>query len=91
MTQDRVAPPLTEPSVDVVIRRSGGKFMAVRLAASRARALGEYLTGSLGNDSIPPQVQTTTSNPLSIALEEIARGKVEAVQSQPRTSPTQLT
>ena len=69
-------PPLTEPQVDLVLANAGGKFMAVTLAARRARVLHDYLSGTLDASAAPPQVRASTTNPLSLALAEIAEAKI---------------
>jgi DNA-directed RNA polymerase subunit omega len=58
------------------------KFHLVHLAAKRAREINGYfahLGEGLGS-FVPPLVQTDSNKPLSIALEEIAAGKIEAVE-----------
>lgn len=69
---------MTEPSIDEVVQRAGGKFMVVTLAARRARALKEYFNGHTLPNEVPPQVQIGSSHPLSIALEEVASGRITA-------------
>ena len=54
------------------------KFTLVTLAAMRAREINDYynqLGEGLGR-IVPPQVTSVSRKPLSIALEEIARGKI---------------
>lgn len=67
---------LTKPSVDAVVAVAGGKFMAVTLAARRARALGEYFAGHTLPNEVPPQVPARSMHPLSIALDEVVDGKI---------------
>lgn len=69
---------MTEPSIDVVVQRAGGKFMAVTLSARRARVLKEYFNGHTLPDEVPPRVQVGSPHPLSIALEEVASGSITA-------------
>lgn len=55
------------------------KFHLVHLAAKRSREINAYyaqLGEGLGQH-VPPLVATESNKPLSIALEEIAQGKVE--------------
>ncbi len=62
------------------------KFHLVHLAAKRAREINGYyaqLGEGLGQ-YVPPLVSTETNKPLSIALEEIAQGKIEV------TEPTEV-
>jgi len=67
---------LTVPSVDVVVEVAGGKFMAVTLAARRARQLGSYFAGHTLPNEVPPQVPARSKHPLSIALDEVVGGKI---------------
>ena len=60
------------------------KFHLVHLAAKRAREINEYY-GQLGEglgQHVPPLVVTESNKPLSIALEEIAEGKIVATEPQ---------
>ncbi len=55
------------------------KFKLVHLAAKRAREINDYyvqLGEGLGQH-VPPLVSIESNKPLSIALEEIAQGKIE--------------
>lgn len=57
------------------------KFHLVHLAAQRAREINGYyaqLGEGLGTH-VPPLVSVPSNKPLSIALEEIAQAKIEAV------------
>jgi DNA-directed RNA polymerase subunit omega len=59
----------------------GSKFTLVTLAAKRAREINDYynrLGEGLGK-IVPPQVTSVSRKPLSISLEEIEAGKIEAV------------
>ena len=58
------------------------KFHLVHLAAKRAREINGYYA-QLGEGLgafVPPLLSTTTNKPLSIALEEIAQGKIEPLE-----------
>ena len=55
------------PSADRLEGRVGSKYALVILSAKRARQLKEGL---------PPLVRGASGNPLSLALEEVASGKV---------------
>ena len=73
------------PAVEELLDRTESKFVLVTLAAMRGREITNYL-GQLGGGigaSVPPQVISTSSKPLSIALEEIAAGKIEAIEVDP--------
>ena len=73
------------PAVEELLDRTESKFVLVTLAAMRSREITNYLgqlSGGIGA-SVPPQVISTSSKPLSIALEEIAAGKIEAIEVDP--------
>ena len=58
------------------------KFHLVHLAAKRAREINGYYA-QLGEGLgayVPPLLSTDSNKPLSIALEEIAQGKVEVAR-----------
>lgn len=68
-------------TIDELMRRVDSRFHLVHLAAKRAREINAYyaqLGEGLGQH-VPPLLSTDTNKPLSIALEEIAQGKIEAV------------
>ncbi len=65
--------------IDELIDKVDSKFTLVHLAAKRAREINDYyaqLGEGLGQH-MPPLVSTESNKPLSIALDEIAQGKVE--------------
>ena len=65
--------------IDDLVDKVDSKFTLVHLAAKRAREINAYyaqLGEGLGQH-VPPHVSTESNKPLSIALEEIATGKVE--------------
>jgi len=71
---------LMEPRMEELLDRVGSKFTLVTLAAMRAREINDYynqLGEGLGK-IVPPQVTSVSRKPLSIALEEIQAGKIEA-------------
>ncbi|MCY4069468.1 MAG: DNA-directed RNA polymerase subunit omega [Acidimicrobiaceae bacterium] len=73
------------PSIEELIGRTESKFVLVTLAAMRSREITNYL-GQLGGGigaAVPPQVISTAVKPLSIALEEIAAGKIEMIEVDP--------
>jgi len=72
---------LMEPRMEQLLDRVGSKFTLVTLAAKRAREINDYynqLGEGLGK-IVPPQVTSVSRKPLSISLEEIEVGKIEAV------------
>ncbi len=69
---------MIEPAVEDVIEKAGGRFNLVVLASRRARQINNYysqLGGGIGQ-YIPPQIHSLSHKPLSIALEEIAAGRL---------------
>lgn len=71
---------LMEPRMEGLLERVGSKFTLVTLASMRAREINDYynqLGEGLGK-IVPPQVTSVSRKPLSIALEEIQVGKIEA-------------
>lgn len=73
------------PAIEELLDRTESKFVLVTLASMRCREITNYL-GQLGGGigaSVPPQVVSTSSKPLSIALEEIAAAKIEAIEVDP--------
>jgi DNA-directed RNA polymerase subunit omega len=68
---------LIYPSADTIEDRVGSRYSLVVLAAKRAKQIKE---GS------PVLIETASTNPLTIALEEIAAGKV-TIQQAPAIPP----
>jgi DNA-directed RNA polymerase subunit omega len=76
---------MIDPPVEELLNRAESKFRLVTLASKRARQINAYF-GQLGEglgSSIPPQVTSVARKPLSIAFEEIAADKIEAVDIDP--------
>ncbi len=88
---------MMDPSIEVLLekvcsddevdseRKVGSKFRLVTLSAMRSREITDYL-GRLSRGtgaSVPPQVVSEAKKPLSIAFEEIAAQKIEAVDISP--------
>ncbi len=74
---------MINPPIEELLARAGSKFSLVVLASTRARQINNYV-GQLGKgpgSSVPPQVTTTASKPLSIGFEEIALDKILAVNA----------
>ena len=72
---------LMTPRMEYLLERVDSKFTLVTLAAMRAREINDYynqLGEGLGK-IVPPQVTSVSRKPLSISLEEIEVGKIEAV------------
>lgn len=64
--------------IDDLMEKTDTKFHLVHLAARRAREINDYYQqlGEGMGQQIPPLVVTDSNKPLSIALEEIAEGKI---------------
>ncbi|MBA2610211.1 MAG: DNA-directed RNA polymerase subunit omega [Actinobacteria bacterium] len=76
-------PTMMFPPVEDLLDKVDSKFTLVALAARRGRQINSYYNG-LGAEGIgtivPPQVSSTSRKSLSIALEEIAAGKIQYVE-----------
>jgi DNA-directed RNA polymerase subunit omega len=69
------------PCMEVLVERVGSRFALVTLSGMRAGEINDYynqLGQGLGKIA-PPQVMSMSRKPLSIAMEEIEVGKIEAV------------
>jgi DNA-directed RNA polymerase subunit omega len=70
---------MIKPRVDELRGRTDSHYAAVLVAAKRARQLNSYYR-ALGEGSYeeytPPMVETQSGNYLTIALEELATGKL---------------
>ena len=71
---------MIEPKIDDLLAAVDSKFSLVTLAAKRAREINSYYSqlGEGRGEFVPPLVESggLTNKPLSMALEEIAEGKV---------------
>ncbi len=70
---------MNKPRIDTLLEKVDSKYALVILAARRARQINNYYRnreeGSI-DDIPPPLVDTRSRNILTIALEEIAEGKI---------------
>jgi DNA-directed RNA polymerase subunit omega len=74
-----------KPRIDELLPRAGGsRYALVMIAAKRARqinsyyhSLGENTMGLMLEETTPPLITTRSTNLLTIALEEVADGKIE--------------
>jgi DNA-directed RNA polymerase subunit omega len=69
---------MIDPPIEDLLDKVDSKFTLVTLSATRGRQINSYfnqLSEGLGT-IVPPQVASTSRKPLSIALEEIAAGKI---------------
>ena len=78
-------PSLMDPRIEQLMGKVDSKFTLVTLAAMRAREINDYynqLGEGLGR-IVPPQVTSVSRKPLSIALEEVAVGKIVGKRIEP--------
>ncbi|HET8976304.1 MAG TPA: DNA-directed RNA polymerase subunit omega [Solirubrobacterales bacterium] len=71
---------MIKPRVDKLLDQTGSHYAAVVIAAKRARQINAYyhsLSEGAYGEYTPPMVDTGTGNYLTIALEEIAAGKLK--------------
>jgi len=71
---------MIDPPIETLLDTVDSKFTLVTLASRRARQINSYFN-QLGEGLgaiVPPQVTSVARKPLSIALEEVAAGKVKA-------------
>jgi DNA-directed RNA polymerase subunit omega len=76
---------MMNPRIEDLMGKVESKFRLVTLASLRARQINSYF-GQLGEGlgaTIPPQVTSVARKPLSIAFEEIAADKIEAIPDLP--------
>ena len=70
---------MIQPRIDVLIEQVDSNYAAVLVAAKRARQINSYYH-NLGEGTFdefpPPMVETASKNYLTIALEEVASGKL---------------
>jgi DNA-directed RNA polymerase subunit omega len=69
---------MIDPPIEALMEKVNSKFALVAVAAKRGREINSYFN-QLGEGLgaiVPPQVASVSRKPLSIALEEIAAGKI---------------
>ena len=70
---------MIKPRVDKLLDHTDSHYAAVVVAAKRARQINSYYH-NLGEGTFeefpPPMVETASKNYLTIALEEVAQGKI---------------
>ena len=75
---------MIEPKIDDLLASVDSKYSLVILAAKRAREINSYYSqlGEGRGEFVPPLIESggLTNKPLSIALEEIAERKIDAVR-----------
>ena len=71
---------MIKPRLDELLERIDSNYAAVIVAAKRARQINSYYH-NLGEGTFdefpPPMVETRSKNYLTIALEEVAAGKIK--------------
>jgi DNA-directed RNA polymerase subunit omega len=71
---------MIEPKIDDLLAAVDSKYSLVILAAKRAREINSYYSqlGEGRGEYVPPLIESggLKSKPLSIALQEIAEGKI---------------
>ena len=71
---------MIKPRLDELLGRVDSNYAAVLVAAKRARQINSYYH-NLGEGTFdefpPPMVETRSKNYLTIALEEVAQGKLK--------------
>lgn len=83
---------MMNPAIEQLLEETGSKFRLVSLSAMRSREITNYV-GQLGQGigaSVPPQVTSTAAKPLSIAFEEIAAEKINALEIDPEAEAAAL-
>jgi DNA-directed RNA polymerase subunit omega len=69
------------PRIDHLLQNADGRYSLVIVAAKRARQINNYHQ-QLGEDTFadfaPPLVESRSKNYLTMALEEIAEGKIKS-------------
>ena len=77
---------MIEPKIDDLLAQVDSKYSLVILAAKRAREINSYYSqlGEGRGEFVPPLVEGggISNKPLSIALEEIAEGKINAERTE---------
>ena len=70
---------MIRPRIDELLEQADSNYASVIIAAKRARQINSYYH-NLGEGTFdefpPPMVETASKNYLTIALEEVAAGKI---------------
>ena len=71
---------LTEPRIDHLLENVDTNYASVMVAAKRARQINSYYRniaeGAYDDVFAPPMVESRSKNYLTLALEEVAAGKL---------------
>jgi DNA-directed RNA polymerase subunit omega len=72
---------MIHPRIDELLERTDSRYGLVIMAAKRARQINNYhhqLGEGTFEDVAPPMVESRSKNYLTLALEELAEGKIAA-------------
>ena len=70
---------LAHPKVDDLLGQTDSRYTLVIMASRRARQINSYVNSSRRGElpqTVGPQVENPSDNPLTVAFEEIKEGKV---------------
>jgi DNA-directed RNA polymerase subunit omega len=70
-----------QPRIDSLLEQVDSAYAAVIVAAKRARQINSYyhtLGEGVFEEFPPPMVETPSKNYITIALEEVAQGKIKS-------------
>ena len=83
---------MIDPPIEELLDKVDSKFTLVTLASKRGRQINSYFyqLGEGLEAIVPPQVTSVARKPLSIAMEEIAAGKVRAGEPVPEELEQEL-
>ena len=70
---------MIQPRIDKLFRNTDSRYALVIVAAKRARQINNYhhQLGEGTFEELPPLVESRSKNYLTMALEEIAEGKIK--------------
>ncbi len=72
---------MIHPPIDELLKQVPSKYALVIIASKRARQLNAYHhqlgEGEFDESYAPPQIESRSKNYLTMALEELAAGKIE--------------
>lgn len=64
---------MIEPPIDELVKKTGGRYALVLAVSKRARQL---------NDGALPLVEATNKKPITIAVDELYKNKIEIVKEK---------
>jgi DNA-directed RNA polymerase subunit omega len=70
---------MLNPELDNLVKKTDSKYTLVIEVAKRARQINDFFRNWKAKEIIrvrPPQIKTNSQKPITIALEEIAQGKL---------------